>query len=95
MRGLAAGVAEIETRDRGEGIPAEHLPHVFDRFYQVDPALGRHGQGTGLVRAIARFIMELHGGEASLDSRAGEGTVMRLRFPCGPSDAEMTELSSV
>ena len=94
VRTLAAGGVEIAVRDRGEGITPEHLPHVFDRFYQADPARARRGQGTGLGLAIVRSIMELHAGEASLDSRPGEGTVARLRFPGGASGMQMTELSS-
>ncbi len=95
VRGFAAGGVEIEVRDQGEGIAPEHLPYVFDRFYQADPARARRGQGTGLGLAIVRSIMELHGGEASLDSRPGEGSVARLRFPGRVADTEMTELSSV
>ncbi len=95
VRGLAAGGVEIEVRDQGEGIAPEHLPYVFDRFYRADPARAQRGQGTGLGLAIVRSIMELHGGEASLDSRPGEGSVARLRFPGKMSGMEMTELSSV
>jgi len=95
VRAFAAGGVEIEVRDQGQGVGPEHLPYVFDRFYQVDPARARRGQGTGLGLAIVRSIMELHGGEASLDSRPGEGSVVRLRFPGGASNTEMTELSSV
>ncbi|MGH8307332.1 MAG: sensor histidine kinase, partial [Gammaproteobacteria bacterium] len=84
---LAAGDVEIEVRDHGQGIAAEHLPHVFDRFYQADPARAPQGQGTGLGLAIVRSIMELHAGEVSLDSRPGRGTVARLRFPSNVSDA--------
>ena len=93
VRAFAGGGVEIEVRDQGEGIAPEHLPFVFDRFYQADPARVRRGQGTGLGLAIVRSIMELHGGEASLDSRPGEGSVARLRFPGGIA-AMMTELSS-
>ncbi|MGH8313506.1 MAG: sensor histidine kinase, partial [Gammaproteobacteria bacterium] len=94
VRTFAAGGVEIEVRDQGQGIAAEHLPHVFDRFYQADPARARQGQGTGLGLAIVRSIMELHAGEASLDSRPGHGTVARLRFPRNAIDPQMTELSS-
>ncbi|MGH8313398.1 MAG: heavy metal sensor histidine kinase, partial [Gammaproteobacteria bacterium] len=93
-RTLVAGGVEIEVLDQGPGIPSEYQPHVFDRFYQADPARARQGQGTGLGLAIVRSIMELHAGEASLDSRPGRGTVARLRFPGNVSDAKMTKLSS-
>lgn len=85
LHGPAAGYTEIEVRDQGEGIPPEHLPHVFDRFYQVDSSRARHGQGTGLGLAIVRSIMELHGGEVSLQSTYGAGTLVRLRFPATPA----------
>lgn len=94
VRALAGGDVEIEVRDQGEGIAPEHLPHVFDRFYRADPARARHGQGTGLGLAIVQSIMELHAGEARLDSQPGEGTVARLRFPGNPTESQMTELSS-
>ena len=95
VREFIAGGVEIEVRDEGEGIASEHLPYVFDRFYQADPARARRGQGTGLGLAIVRSIMELHNGEASLDSQPGEGSVARLRFPGRIADTKMTELSSV
>jgi signal transduction histidine kinase len=57
--------------DTGPGIPEEHLPHIFDRFYQVR-ASGRAGAGLGL--AIARGLLEAHGSALEVDSRAGEGT---------------------
>lgn len=94
VRTLAAGSVEIEVHDQGPGLAPEHLPYVFDRFYQADPARAPRGQGTGLGLAIVRSIMELHGGEASLASTPGEGTVARLRFPGGALASEMTELSS-
>ena len=70
---------KVTIRDTGAGIPAAALPHVFDRFFRADTARGRGGAGLGL--AIARWIVDLHGGEISLDSREGEGTEVRLSFP--------------
>ena len=70
---------KVTIRDTGAGIPAAALPHVFDRFFRADSARGRGGAGLGL--AIARWIVDLHGGEISLDSREGEGTEVRLSFP--------------
>lgn len=94
VRNLPSGSAEIEVRDQGEGIGSEHLPHVFDRFYQADASRSPRGQGTGLGLSIVRSIMDLHGGTASLESRPGAGTVVRLCFPLPTSGAGMTELSS-
>jgi len=78
---LADGV-RIRVTDRGSGIALQHLPSVFERFYQVDPARGRGaGQGSGLGLAIVRSILDLHRGDAAIDSREGAGTIVTLRFP--------------
>lgn len=95
VRRSPAGNVEIEVRDQGEGIAPEHLPHVFDRFYQADPSRSPRGQGTGLGLSIVRSIMELHGGTTSLESRLNAGTVARICFPTRAPSAEMTGLSSL
>jgi two-component system sensor histidine kinase MtrB len=69
----------VRVTDRGPGIPAEHLPHVFDRFYQADPA--RTGAGSGLGLAIARENARLLGGDLSVRSTPGEGTMFVLTLP--------------
>ena len=78
----AAGGVEVSVRDTGAGIPAEHVPHVFERFYKVDRA--RRDGGTGLGLAIVRHIVEAHGGTARVESREGEGTTVSviLRARC-------------
>ena len=72
----AAGGVQVSVRDTGAGIPAEHLPHVFERFYKVDRA--RRDGGTGLGLAIVRHIVEAHGGTAQAESREGEGTTVSV-----------------
>ena len=72
----AAGGVEVSVRDTGAGIPAEHVPHVFERFYKVDRA--RRDGGTGLGLAIVRHIVEAHGGTARVESREGEGTTVSV-----------------
>ena len=72
----AAGGVEVSVQDTGAGIPAEHLPHVFERFYKVDRA--RRDGGTGLGLAIVRHIVEAHGGTARVESREGEGTTVSV-----------------
>jgi two-component system OmpR family sensor kinase len=77
-----AGVS-IVVRDSGRGIPAEALPHIFDRFYRVDPARSRQLQradGSGLGLAIARELIEAQGGRIMVESTPGVGTTFTLRF---------------
>ena len=75
------GGLRVTVADTGDGIPAEELPHVFDRFRRVDAARSRHRGGSGLGLAIVRSIARLHGGDASIESRLGEGTRVVLRLP--------------
>jgi two-component system sensor histidine kinase MtrB len=77
--GRAGETAEIEIADDGPGIPPEHLPHIFERFYKADEA--RSGGGTGLGLAIARENARLLGGEIDVASAPGEGTRFTLRLP--------------
>jgi heavy metal sensor kinase len=72
---------ELSVRDTGEGIPAEALPRIFDRFYRVDSSRSRATGGHGLGLSIARRIAELHGAELVAESRPGEGSRFTLRFP--------------
>lgn len=65
----------------GEGIPAQHLPHLFERFYRIDPSRSRSEGGTGLGLAIIHSIMSLHGGSVEVSSTPGVITIFRLNFP--------------
>jgi signal transduction histidine kinase len=80
VRGDGCSV-ELVVADTGCGIPAEHLPHLFERFYRVEAARSAGGVGLGL--AIARQIAEQHGGELAVDSEAGVGSTFSLRLPVG------------
>jgi signal transduction histidine kinase len=71
----------IEVRDTGVGIPGEHLPRIFERFYRVDAARSRELGGTGLGLAIVKHLVEAHGGRVEAESALGVGTTVRLRFP--------------
>jgi len=66
--------ARLEVSDTGIGIPPEHLPHMFDRFYRVDKARSRAGGGTGLGLAIVKGIAEQHGGKVTVTSEPGKGS---------------------
>jgi two-component system sensor histidine kinase BaeS len=68
----------LRVADTGEGIAAEHLPHVFDRFYKADPA--RTDGGTGLGLSIVKAIVERHGGTVTVTSAAGLGTTFDVRL---------------
>lgn len=73
----------IQISDTGAGISAEHLPHIFDRFYRVDQARTRKagGANSGLGLAISRSIIEMHGGEINVESKLGEGTKFTILLP--------------
>lgn len=77
------GRAALAVRDTGPGIPPEHLPRLFERFYRVDKARSRELGGTGLGLAIVKHLAEALGGEAYLTSRPGEGTEAGIRLKTG------------
>ncbi len=84
---LAAGrepgsIIKITIADTGMGISAEHLPHIFDRFYRVDQSRTSGGAGLGL--AISSEIVRAHGGTIEVTSRLGEGSTFTLCFPMLP-----------
>lgn len=88
---------EVSVRDTGEGIPAEHLPHVFERFYRADRSRSRATGGTGLGLAIVKQLVEAHGGRIEVESpslrpgsvqatklragQVGQGTVFTFSLP--------------
>ncbi len=77
----AGNQVRVEVADTGRGISREHLPHVFDRFYRVDPARSTSSGGVGLGLALVHSIMALHQGSATITSAVGRGTCVRLVFP--------------
>ena len=77
--------ATIEVRDTGGGIPKEHLPRVFERFYVVDKSRSRKVGGTGLGLAIAKHIVLLHNGKIDVESTPGEGTRFIVTLPVNPT----------
>jgi len=72
---------EVAVMDTGSGIPPEHLPHIFERFYRVDKARSRSEGGVGLGLAIAEHIAELHGGSIRVASELGKGTIFTVSLP--------------
>lgn len=73
----------IRVRDKGIGIGAEDLPRVFDRSFRVNKSRSPEDGSSGLGLAIAKGIVEKHGGEIRCESRLGEGTVFEIRLPIG------------
>jgi two-component system phosphate regulon sensor histidine kinase PhoR len=79
--GVSNGHAALEVADTGEGIPTRDLDRVFERFYRVDSARSRVTGGTGLGLAIVRHVAEAHGGEVTVTSELGRGSVFTVRLP--------------
>ena len=71
----------IRVSDSGDGIAPQHLPRIFERFYRTDPARSRELGGTGLGLAIVKHLVRLHGGEVSVESAIGRGSVFTVRLP--------------
>jgi signal transduction histidine kinase len=71
----------LEVADTGPGIPSEHLPRIFERFYRVDPARSRELGGTGLGLAIVKHLVEAHGGRVEAVSVLGQSTTIRISLP--------------
>ncbi|WP_432200566.1 sensor histidine kinase [Erythrobacter sp. W53] len=75
----------LSVKDRGEGIPPEHIPHLTRRFYRTDPGRSRASGGTGLGLAIVKHIVERHGGRMMIDSKLGQGTQVKVTLPLARS----------
>ena len=81
--------ATITVTDTGQGIPAEHLPHIWERFYQVaDGSKPKTGAGLGL--ALVKELTDAMGGTASVQSEPGDGSQFSVRFPLKAADPALT-----
>src|SRR5690242_15306943 len=74
----------ILVTDKGDGIPAQHLERLFERFYRVDRARSRDMGGTGLGFAIVKHLALLHGGEVTVTSEPGKGSTFTINLPADP-----------
>jgi signal transduction histidine kinase len=78
---------EISVSDTGEGIPAEDLPNIFERFYRVDKSRSRATGGHGLGLTIAKRLVEAHGGKIEAQSEVGKGSRFTFTVPVSPDSA--------
>jgi two-component system OmpR family sensor kinase len=74
-------VVELAVADDGPGIPAEHLPHIWDRYYRVHKAHSRAVGGTGLGLPLVKYIAEAHGGQVAVASGAAQGATFTVTLP--------------
>jgi signal transduction histidine kinase len=90
-------VASLSVADTGVGIAPEHLAHLFEKFYQVDPTLTRERGGAGLGLAIAKALVDAHGGRLDVESTPGEGSRFTVTLPLAgeaPSAEQRTPLEA-
>lgn len=85
------GFVSINVSDTGIGIPPEHLPHVFDRFYRADSARSSRGGHMGLGLAIVHAIVELHRGSINISSEVSLGTRVTLALPMKAPESQLTK----
>jgi signal transduction histidine kinase len=78
---VEGGCVRVDVIDTGEGIPPQHLPFVFERFYRADPSRARSTGGSGIGLAIVKQLMQAHGGDVSVESQLGNGSRFSFTLP--------------
>jgi len=90
LRDAGPDLVSLSVIDRGDGIPADHIPRLTERFYRVDPGRSRQVGGTGLGLAIVKHIVLRHRGRLDIKSKLGEGTKVEITLPRAPRDPAVT-----
>jgi len=91
----AEGYAEILVVDTGVGIDAEHLPRIFNRFYQVDNSVTREYEGSGIGLSLTKELVDLHHGDISVSSTMGKGSTFVVTLPLGKSHLQPEEIDTM
>jgi signal transduction histidine kinase len=89
----SGSVAQLIVADSGPGIAAEHLAHLWDRYYRVNEVRSRESGGTGLGLPIVKFIAEAHGGRVDVISQEGAGTTFTIELPLASDVVELADPS--
>jgi len=77
------GIAELQVRDTGVGIPEEHRERVFERFHRIESTRARTYEGTGIGLALVQELVKLHGGSVRVASAVGQGSTFTVTIPRG------------
>jgi signal transduction histidine kinase len=85
MEPLHDAIVRIQVADRGIGIDAADLPHIFQPFYRGRRALDSQVRGSGIGLSVVMHVVRMHGGDVQVDSRAGEGTTVTIVLPATAS----------
>ena len=85
------GHVQVSVKDNGIGIPADDIPHIFDRFFQVESHLTRRHTGMGLGLSVAKTMIEMHGGRIWVDSVEGKGSTFSFLLPVRPKRTKSAE----
>ncbi|HEY7154798.1 MAG TPA: ATP-binding protein, partial [Gemmataceae bacterium] len=89
---LGVRAVELRVRDTGAGIPAQEMPHLFERFHRIENARGRTHEGSGIGLALVQELVKLHGGSISAESVLGRGTTFRVLVPLGSAHLPSSQI---
>ncbi|AGP30135.1 sensor histidine kinase [Corynebacterium terpenotabidum] len=93
--GAETPMVGVDVIDDGVGIPAEDLPHLFERFYRADVSRARSSGGSGLGLSIVKSLVEAHGGTITVESAPGEGTTFHLCLPAAPEMLDESDIEEL